>query len=190
MKTVSLDNKLLERIRQGDNQAIKELYKSAFTYCTSFILKDGGSKTEASEFFQRAMLILIEKSKDQNFTIKYNLQSFLYRIVKNQWLNELKRKKKFTNIVGEEVNELPAVSEELAEKEYKESQLQKIFNAIDEISEKCQQLLRLTFFEKKSDREIAPILNFAVDFVRNKRSRCIKKIRQKIASQNKKTHGK
>lgn len=183
MKVVNLQNELLARIRSGDSQAIKELYKSSFHYCASFILNNKGSKEDASEVFQKVMVILIEKLKDEHFTIKHNLKSFLYAVTRNQWLTELKRTGRLTDIVDEEGKELPLVSDyeqSMAEKEEKESQFQRLYEAMKNASAECQKLLKLTFFEKKKDKEIAPILNYSPEFVRNKRRRCIAGMRKQL----------
>jgi len=183
MEIISLQNELLSCIRRGESKAIKDLYKSAFGYCASFVLNNKGSKEDATEFFQRAMVVLIEKLKDENFTIKYNIKSFLYAITRNQWLNELKRTGKLTGIVDEEGKELPLQSEdenEIAEKQKKESQFQELYKIMKNASEECQKLLKLTFFEKKKDKEIAPILKYTLEFVRNKRRRCIAGMRKQI----------
>ena len=183
MKIVNLQDELLNRIREGEAQAIKDLYKSTFGYCASFVLKNKGTREDAEEFFQRAIIVLIEELEDENFTIRHNLKSFLYAITRNQWLNELKRKGKLTGIIDEEGKLLPLASEdekEITEKKEKESQFQQLYEVMKNASEECQKLLKLTFFEKKSDKDIAPILNYSLDFVRNKRRRCIAGMRKKL----------
>lgn len=182
MEQVSLQNQFLDRIRKGDNQAIKELYKTAFAYCASFVLNNKGSREDASEIFQRSMVVLIEKLKDENFTIKHNIKSFLYAVTRNQWLTELKRSGKTTSIIDEEGKELPLVNDDtdMEEKQEKETQFTRLFEAMKKASEECQKLIKLTFFQKKKDKEIAPIMNYTPEFVRNKRRRCIAGMRKQL----------
>lgn len=153
MEQVNLQNQLLEKIRQGDSKSIKDLYKSAFGYCASFVLNNKGSREDATEIFQRSMVVLIEKLKDENFTIQYNLKSFLYAITRNQWLNELKRRGKTSSIIDEEGKALPLISEDqIEEKKEKETQYTQLYEVMKKASAECQELLKLTFFEKKSDK--------------------------------------
>ena len=182
MEQISLQNQLLEKIRRGDNQAIKELYKSAFGYCASFVINNKGSREDATEIFQRSMVILIEKLKEENFSIKHNIKSFLYAITRNQWLTELKRTGKTTSIIDEEGKELPLTNDDtdMEEKQEKETQFTRLFDAMKQASEDCQKLIKLTFFQKKKDKEIAPIMNYTTEFVRNKRRRCIAGMRKQL----------
>lgn len=189
MDPLSTQHDILARIRSGDNQAIKTLYKSAFTYCTTYIIKHSGNQEDAKEIFQRSMVILLEKLQDADFQIKSNLSTYLYAICKNQWLKELHRSNKLS-VIGEEEKSKGFVQDNgfgdyQAEQE---SRLQSIFTALKKGSEDCKKLLQLTYFEKRSDKEIAPIMNYSLDFVRNKRRRCINTIRKRINKEHGKTH--
>lgn len=189
MDHLTTQHDILARIRSGDNQAIKTLYKSAFTYCTSYIIKHNGNQEDAKEIFQRSMVVLLEKLRDENFTIKSNPKTYLYGICKNQWLKELRRTNKLHFISEQEGKAAALVYEEASyeEKEEQESRLQSIFSALKKGSEDCKKLLQLTYFEKKTDKEIAPVMNYSLEFVRNKRRRCIASIRKRINKEHGKT---
>lgn len=183
MQSTISQNQLLDRIRSGDRKAIQDLYKDAFGYCASFILKNKGSREDASEIFQRSMVVLLEKLQDDQFTIQHTIKTYLYSINRNQWLTELKRKGKTVAIISEEGKEIPLVSEDnREEQEAKENQYTQMFEAMKEASEECQKVLKLTFFKKKKDKEIAPIMGYTPEFVRNKRRRCIASLRKKLVA--------
>lgn len=174
---------LLNRIRQGENQAVKELYKYAFDYCISFVLKSKGTKDDGKDVFQRVMLALIEKLKDPEFVVKGKIRSYLYGITRNQWLNDLKKGGRIIPIIGEEDQEITLTSDyemKLSEKIEEESQFQRLNKAFDKASKTCQDVLKMFFFQGMRDKEIAPLLNLSENFVRNKRSRCIKGIKKEL----------
>lgn len=182
MSQVIQDNQLLNRIRQRDNQAVKELYKIAFNYCTTFIVKNQGTQVDAREIFQECMMILLQKLQDKDFNINCNVKSYLYAICRNQWLNERKKRGKTDAIITEDGKEIVLIddtsgSEAAAEKENK---FTRIFQQLKTASEDCQKLIQLTFFKKLSDKEIAPLMDYSLEFVRNKRRRCIGSLRKKL----------
>ncbi len=179
MQERELQQQLINRIRKGDNDAVKELYAMAYAYCASFVLKNQGTEEDAEDLFQRSMLIFLEKLQDKNFEIKYNIKSFLYAIVRNQWLKELKNRHIIISLVNEEGKEIIILDEDDLESEKeKESDFQKIAMALETVSPECRKLIELTFLEQKKDKEIAPLMNYSHEFVRNKRSRCIRHIKK------------
>ncbi len=180
-------NELLNRIREGDNQAVKELYKYAFRYCASFVLKNQGTEDNAKDMFQVAMLVLIEKLKNKDFKIKHKVTSYLYAITKNQWLNKLRRRNEDRTLpINEDIDKKVLSTEndtefdELSKKEIEESQFQQISKAISELGERCQKILQLFYFKKMEDSKIGPILNMPPRNLPSERARCIYRIKRKL----------
>ena len=75
-------------------KAIKELYKE-FPKIKANICSSGGSRQDAEEVFNDALLLLIEKVQEDNFQLTSKLSSFLYGINRFLWMNELRKKKKW-----------------------------------------------------------------------------------------------
>lgn len=182
MEALNTNPNIIESIRRGDNRAIKALYKSAFAYCASFVLNNKGSREDAKEIFQRSMIVLVEKARDPDFNLDYPPKSYLYAVTRNQWLKELKRKGRTDSIVNEEGKEIVVVDsdDDLQEKKEKESRFELLYDAMQKASEECRKLLQLTYFKKLKDKEIAPIMQYSLEFVRNKRRRCVKGMRKQL----------
>lgn len=182
MKTATTNQELLAAIRRGDNHAIKQLYKTAFGYCASVVLNNKGSRVDAEEVFQRSMIVLLEKTKDPDFELTYNVKSYLYAVTRNQWLKELKHRGKTDALVNEEGKEIVVVdsNEELEHKRAKEGKFELLHQALMKASEECRKLLQMTYYKKLKDKEIAPLMNYSVEFVRNKRRRCIKGMQKQL----------
>lgn len=186
MESIPLQKDDLTELRKGNNTAIKEIYKSNFSYCTTFIVRNGGSQDDAREIYQRSMVIFLEKLQDEAFELTSNIKKYLSGICRNQWLKELKRRGKMEEL-GTEQDGPPAKSfgEDSGVEEEAPTRLQLIFKYLNAGSASCKQLLLLTFFNKLPDKEIAPVMNYSLEFVRNKRRRCINSIRKRINQ----THG-
>lgn len=181
MQEIELQQQLIERIREGDNLAVKELYKMAYAYCASCVTKNHGTSADAEDFFQRSMLVLLEKLQDENFKIEYNIKSFLYTVVRNQWFKELKKRNLTTSLTNEQGKEIVLIDEDgIEDKKVKEGYYQEMYAALKNVSPDCQKLIEYTFFKRKKDKEIAPLMNYSLEFVRNKRRRCIGHIRKQI----------
>jgi RNA polymerase sigma factor (sigma-70 family) len=174
---------IIEKIRAGDNEAIKKLYLDGYHYCRSVILKGGGTDEEANEIFQQAMVILFEKCQDDNFEIKSRVMTYLYGITKNIWRNRLRVKKKMRITSMMEINSEPSFDpwDEADDLQFQNSRYVGLYNAMSMASEECRQLLKLTFYEKLNDRQIAPTMGYTEQFVRNKRRRCIQALRNKMS---------
>ena len=72
-------------------KAIKELYKE-FPKIKANICSSGGSRQDAEEVFNDALILLIEKVQEDNFQLTSKLSSFLYGINRFLWKSRYPRK--------------------------------------------------------------------------------------------------
>ena len=181
MKQIEEQNKLLDRIREGDREAVKLLYKDTFHYCASFVIKNNGKLEDARELFQESLFVFIKKTYDPDFQIQHSIKAFLYTVVKNLWLKQLNQKNKggLDLIVDDpDKNFVLEDIDELEEKKVLEDKHQRLYEGMKLLKEDCRNLLNLTFYKKQSDKEIAPLLGYSLEFVRQKRRRCIKNLKK------------
>lgn len=181
MTEANIQNKLLDDIRNGDSTAIKLLYKNHFHYCTSFILKNQGTVEDAKELFQESLLVLLKNAADPDFKIEYAIRTYLYTICKNQWLKQLRQKKKagFIQSIGHENKETVLKAENtLEEKKALEIHHLRLEECMNQLKEDARQLLQLTFYQKLSDKDIAPMMGYSSQFVRQKRKRVVEQLRK------------
>ena len=112
------------------------------------------------------------------------MKHYLASVVKNLWLKELRRKKKSQKVItSPDLNRsnlqgIEDFEEILMEKIKLDENYCKLSKAMSKIGADCKTLLNYTFFEKKRDKEIAPLMNYTVEFVRQKRKRCLNKLRE------------
>lgn len=180
----ALQKQRLEQIRKGDNKSIETLYKDAFPYCASFVLKNQGTREDAKEVFQESLLILIKTARKPNFEIQHSLKAFLYGVVRNLWLKQLNQRKKsgLDLIIDEPDKNFVIIHEDEIElKKELEARYQGLYDAMQKLKDDCRKLLNLTFYQKLSDKEVAPILNYSLEFVRQKRRRCVKQLKKLTA---------
>jgi RNA polymerase sigma factor (sigma-70 family) len=181
MKQIQEQNELLDLIRQGDHKAVKQLYRDAFHYCASFVLKNQGNIEIARELFQESLFVLIKKSRDPEFKIQHSIKAFLYTVIRNLWLKQLNQRNKggleltiddpSNHVVLEEMDDFE-------ENRAIEEKHLKLYKGIKLLKEDCRNIISLTFYKKMSDKEIAPQLGYSLEFVRKKRRRCINQLKK------------
>ncbi len=126
----------------------RELYENygflIFSRCRSLL----GNEDDAKDAMQECLLKLIAqypRFKDPDHVIPW-----IYRVVKNHCLNELRRRKKFVNdIVWEQI---PAAEEEL---EFESRELLRLVLSVH--NQKVQDAVYYTYIEELSQEEIRTI---------------------------------
>lgn len=176
MRVESQPEPSLEQIRHGDHQVIKDLYKTAYHYCSGYVLRNKGTQEEYKDIFQEALIIFINKAQAPDFTLNCKPKVFLYSIIRFLWLREIEKKRKSNVhlIIDEPEKEFVLIEQnDIEEKIELEKKYEQLYNCMDLLKEECRKLLKMTFFLKMKDKEVGPILGYTSDFVRQKRRRCM-----------------
>jgi RNA polymerase sigma factor (sigma-70 family) len=161
-----------------DDRVLKRLYVDVFPKVRSYILKHSGTKEEAEDLFQDCVLIIYTKSSEQTLGEVDNIGGFMMQIIKNLWINRVKRKAR-----QQYMDVLPEFSEELGLVEMLENEekTKLIHWMLDQIGDKCRDLLLLSVFQKFSMEEIAVKLGYtSANAAKTNNYRCKEKLIQLI----------
>jgi RNA polymerase sigma factor (sigma-70 family) len=104
-------------------------------------------------------LLLVEKIEDPNFTLTSKLTSYLYGIARFLCLNQLRKERKTLELEWSDTLILNAT--DIGYEEEQEEQLKLLDQVLNSISEQCQKLFKLFYFEKMSMKTIANMLNYS-----------------------------
>lgn len=163
--------------------AVKGLY-GLLSPVKQYIKANQGSGEDAKDIFQDALVVLYKKAQQDDFVLTVPLKTYLMAVVKNCWLQELRRRKKIPpgELVQDPVAPLPE----------EEPGFGAATAAFHLLGEKCRQLLLLFYYRKWSFREIAKALSFSDEKVaKNQKYRCLQKARENyLTLLNEDTHGK
>ncbi len=150
--------------------ALKGLY-SILPDVKQYIKANSGSTDDANDIFQDALVILYKKVHSNNFTLTVSLKSYLLAVIRNCWLQELRKRKKLslsetnTDLTKEEIDE--------------ESNFTFATSAFNLLGEKCKELLIQFYLKKKSFKEIASLLEFSDENIaKNQKYRCMQKAKE------------
>lgn len=171
------DQEIILKIREGkENRALVNLYNYQSRVIT-LVLKFGGTKDDAKDVFQEALLILCKKVKDTSFQLTAKLDTFLYGICLNVWREELKQKGKSNFEIPTEYLIADETDwEALFEKEKK---LKKVEEMLYQLGNPCLELLKLFYFQSMRVKEIAKKMGYkSENSVKVQKYKCIERAKK------------
>jgi RNA polymerase sigma factor (sigma-70 family) len=179
IRLLQTDEHLVELIRQDDDGALAFLYEKNIRMIMKYVLQNNGTEKEAISLLQDALVILWEKVKKQDFTLKSRLSTYLYGVVKNLWLRELARQKKMSSLdaLSDNPGHNPGLDETLESDEIKEI----VKSCLARLSEICRNVLIAFYYEELSMQEISRRLGLAgEDVAKSKKYQCKKELERLI----------
>ena len=170
--------KTLVLIKQNDATTLKELYKINFTKVKRYVLKNSGNEQQAKDVYQEAFLAMWRNIKNDKFSAESEtaINGYIYTIAKNKWMDHLRSLRyKNTTFINREI--------EFDETETEENELQSrkiklIMEAVSQLGERCQLLLKLFYFQRKPFKEIAQIMAMDEASARNAKYRCQEQLKK------------
>ena len=75
METIS-DSALLEQLRGENNTSFQVLYKTCFPSVEVHISRNYGSRQDAEDIFQEAIIISLQKIRQENIVLTSSLKSY------------------------------------------------------------------------------------------------------------------
>lgn len=158
------DKNLLKNFCDGKEDAYEHIYRLYFHQIYIFILRYVICKDLAYDLTQDIFVKIWEKR--QQITQVENFQSYLYRVAKNQVLDELKHisvsKRALEQIASHYTRQSNLIDVKYVEKEYFEF----LDAAIIDLPERTRTIFKLCREEKKSYKKIAEELGISKDTVK------------------------
>ncbi|MEO1030123.1 MAG: sigma-70 family RNA polymerase sigma factor [Bacteroidota bacterium] len=164
------DDKIMGLFKKGKREeAFKALYK-LYPRIEKLVLSKGGTKADASDVFQEALIILYRNLQKSDFKLTSSFYTYLYSVSRFIWKDAQKQfsKQELHNLESEQVSILDAV---LEEQKYRLAE-----HAFRELGERCQQLLRWFYIKKKTFKAIAELMQFKSEKgAKNQKYKCLQK---------------
>ena len=175
----------LLRFKNGDELAFERIFRSNYNQLVGFCHQFIDDRDSAQSLSQEAFLNLWlnrEKVKTVN-----GIRVFLYTYAKSSCLNYIRHRKvvskyenKFLQAAEDDINREVLESFDFSSFEFSELE-SLIRKAIQELPEKCRQVLVLSRFEGKMNKEIARDLNISVKAVEAHITRAIKFLKTSLS---------
>src|SRR6185436_11226786 len=84
------DNSLLSQLIKEDNAAFERLHKDCFPIVAKYVKQNSGSRQDAEDIFQEAIIVLLNNIRHPGFQLTASLKTYLFSISKNLWLKKLR----------------------------------------------------------------------------------------------------
>ena len=164
------DQKILELFKKGQREkAFSKLY-GLYPKIETLIVSKGGSKQDASDVFQEALIILNRNLEKSDFKLTASFYTYLYSVSRFVWKDIQKKfsKQELYNLNESEIEYFHSI---LEEKKYRLAE-----DAFLELGARCQQLLHLFYNKAMSFKDIAKSMGFKSEKIaKNQKYKCLLK---------------
>ena len=171
-------DQIIQQIQSGNREkAFKELY-NYFPKVEALILKSGGSKNNASDIFQEALILLFRKLQKCDFVLTSSLETYLYSVCRFMCYDQNRVNAKQTdwnvNLEESEQDEIASIFQE--EEKYKLAE-----TALQTLGEKCLEILKMFYHQGVKMAEIAKKMKLSsAKIAKNQKYKCLEKAKQKF----------
>lgn len=159
------------------NDTVRYLYQAHFDSLANFIRTNSGRQEDAEDYFQETLAVFINVVRRDKFRGDSSIKTFLHSIMRNLWLNEIKRRNKAlareTVYYEQREKEVGNVQHAVHESET----TRQVLAIFDRLGENCKKILVMFYYQDKSMKEISLAMHYDNEQVaRNTKYKCSKKL--------------
>jgi RNA polymerase sigma-70 factor (family 1) len=181
---INNDVQLVVAFKSGDTAALNRLWKNnykALVYFADQLVRNNLlSEDIVSETFVKLWKLR------ENFESVPSIRSFLYVTVRNTCYDHLRSQEIHTRIhkeilyTSDYTHEMNRDDYDMMYAEY----IQQLYVQVRELPERCREIFNLYFFERRTTKEIAVLLNISEQTVRNQKSKAVAMLKSVLLKKN------
>lgn len=175
------EEELVKGIRNHQTDILEYIYQHYFPLTEGYIIHHHGTREQAKDVFQEAMIILYKRIRSGDLELTCKFGTYLYAICKNIWIQE--RKKYLLH--SEKLRQHPLmVHDPGAERDpLLENHLSELFHRhFNDLSEDCRKILRM-YFNNFTIEEIRAKMNYKnIHHAADRKYRCKKSLIKRIVN--------
>lgn len=178
---------LLNRIRNGDEPVIDELYIQYRKPFMQWLFKKFGcSQDDAADIFQETIITFYDNVVSGKLTkLTSAVSTYVFSIGRNKAHEHLRREGKIPVSTDEQALRHLAVSEDTPDKAEKEKILLKVEEALNQLGEPCKSLLERFYYYKMSVKEIVERMDYKNESsARTAKYKCLQRLKSIVGEQN------
>lgn len=181
------EERLIQRIRSGNKKELETVYTKYKPHFINFARKYCAEEELIQDIYQDCIIVLYENILTGKLTkLQSSLKTYLFAIGKHKLIGQLRHMEKAPSISVpiEDINLLEEFAPfELNIEDEQTAQLQKGYK---KLGQKCQEVLRLFYYEGKKLEEIQHSLHYdSKDTVKSQKSRCLKRLKEIVGAYEK-----
>jgi RNA polymerase sigma factor (sigma-70 family) len=174
------DHQIIELIKKGrDEKAFQSLYQH-FPMIRKLIMSKGGRLEDAEDIYQEALIILHRKVTGSEFILTSKLSTYMYSICRFLWNDELIKKQKH-QFIELDANLDKAEEDSLNEIRMKENNSVLAAKIINELGDRCKEILILFYAEAMKLKDIATKMKYSSEnTAKNQKYKCLESAKNKL----------
>ena len=175
------DLTLIKGIRMHESPVLQYVYDTYYPIIEGYIIHNQGSREQARDIFQEAMIVVYNKIKEDQLVLTCKFGTYLYAICKNMWIQE---RKKYLHR-AEKLKQQPLVVNDPgpADDPLLQKHLKHLFDKhFGDLSEDCQKILSM-YFNNFSVEDIRAAMNYQdLHHTADRKYRCKKSLVKRIVN--------
>ncbi len=176
---MDVKEKQLELLKAGDRDTLKQVYLEHKNGFQLFAKRYTSEEDLIHNAYQDAIIALAENAQKGKITsLSSSIGTYLFAVGKYLLFKNLKDKSLNTELTDELTDSIPF---EDYEDESREESILHLRRKLNELGPKCQEILRLFYYQSKSLDEIAHIMGYdSKDVLKSTKSRCLKNLKETL----------
>lgn len=179
---IHLNRFLLEGLANHEERALQRLYQDYFPMICRMVLQNQGNEDDAKDLFQEAVMVLYERSKDQDFILACRVKTYLYAVGHRLWLKQLqqRRKRQMSGCADEqELEDKAGIAGDIEEHLIREERFQVMDSALEKLGEPCKSLLESFYVQQLSMQDIAEKFGYTnPDNAKTQKYKCLNRLKK------------
>lgn len=174
------EDQIIDAVKNGSNDAIKNLYLENRTGFMRFVVQKYGVPNDIVEdFYQDAFIALVENIRRGKLDqLKSNISTYLFSIGKFMAFKHYK-KPRLMEADFSDFEEL--LKDDSEEEERDEALIQLIQTKLEQMGESCKKILIQFYYEGKKIDQIVELGDYAnKDVVKSQKSRCLSQLKKLV----------
>lgn len=174
------DQDYLKGLKQGDSAVLRKLYDRFLPPVVRLVENNSGSRDDALDVFQEAVMVLYRKVRQDDFELTSALSTYIYAICRNHWMKRL-NKKSFSEVSIQDDGVYKSEENFVLEMEAQEKY--RLFKSkLAKLGEDCRNILEL-FFKGTSMEKIALQMGLSsVGYAKKRKFQCKEQLMKGIRS--------
>lgn len=174
------DHEIIEGLKSRNEKIIKFFYTSNQGKAYSVLYRYGVDETECLSIYNDAIVSVIDNISRDKYKAKSTLTTYLVGIAKLICFKKLKNKDKHSIALSDELRNIKVEEDPYEFEDLEDSRMKKATLALTKLDEMCRQLLVRFYYEGASLSLLADDLGYSPKFIRVKKGRCLKKMKNLI----------
>lgn len=173
------DQELVALLKQGDQRAFDQIFKKMYPGLCFFAGRFVDHKGAAEEIAQDALFKLWQRREDfENFS---SVKAFLYISTKNACMDSIDSNKRKLNREHAWYADQDSLEGDVQARIIETEVVREISEAIAALPEQCRKIMKMSYQEGMSGKEIAEAMKITVSTVNNQKARGIILLRRALS---------